>query len=395
MLDYNTMTYQEGRALLKQADIDPAAIWKGVSEWGKGALNTAGQHIGNAATAAAGSGAADWAKKNLWDNKLVRDMLLGTGGGALAGGLSSLFQDEEERSPVSRTLTGAILGGIGGAGYGMYETSGQDNSAEHIAEKLRGEKNQQRAESAKYYAGGPVPKPKGADDKPVVPEATVEEMAEDVVGPDGKLQSTGVGMPDTERKRIRRAWSATGNNNQPTGKTDWVKGLANTGYEASGLAGAVQNAQDVVEGQPLHGQDVAVTGAQVATPFALHGLSKLENSPGKWRSRVGRGAGRILYGKGEQVADPNHMARLTEMTNQNDKHPGLWSNKQITDQQNLANKVKWMRTPGKARTAAGIAGSMVLAPATGKILDLLTDRESAMAAAEQRQRFADSQLGRD
>ena len=43
----------------------------------------------------------------LKQNPEAAGALLGVGGGALYGGLSSLFQDEEERAPLQSALTGA------------------------------------------------------------------------------------------------------------------------------------------------------------------------------------------------------------------------------------------------------------------------------------------------
>ena len=48
-----------------------------------------------------------------------KGLLLGTGGGALAGGLSSLGRRKEERRPFQSALTGAMAGGLLGGGLGL------------------------------------------------------------------------------------------------------------------------------------------------------------------------------------------------------------------------------------------------------------------------------------
>lgn len=65
--------------------------------------------------------------KSYWENPEVRQALMhtgvGMGAGALAGGASTLFEPEERRRPLSRAMTGALLGGLGGAGlYGLRKT---------------------------------------------------------------------------------------------------------------------------------------------------------------------------------------------------------------------------------------------------------------------------------
>lgn len=55
----------------------------------------------------------------LKQNPEAAGALLGVGGGALYGGLSSLFQDEEERAPLQSALTGALGGGLLGLGGGL------------------------------------------------------------------------------------------------------------------------------------------------------------------------------------------------------------------------------------------------------------------------------------
>lgn len=53
-------------------------------------------------------------------------LLLGSGGGALVGGLSSLGRRREERQPVQSALTGAVAGGLLGGGLGAAGQYGPD-----------------------------------------------------------------------------------------------------------------------------------------------------------------------------------------------------------------------------------------------------------------------------
>ena len=111
----------------------------------KRALITMPQFLQNAAGAVKGLGtmssigeginkATDWVKAN----PEIGGTLLGAGGGALVGGLSSLSRRPEERDTAGSALTGALAGaGLGlGAGYAIPRlTGGQglftSNSPEH------------------------------------------------------------------------------------------------------------------------------------------------------------------------------------------------------------------------------------------------------------------------
>jgi len=122
MIDYNTMSYQEGRALLKQAgwgeyaDRATAAL-KDFGNRGKSWMKTDPGNATAAAVASAAGPAAAATPSILpeWlNNRYAGRTLGGALGGAGLGLASSAFQRKGKKTPWSRMLTGGILGGLGG-----------------------------------------------------------------------------------------------------------------------------------------------------------------------------------------------------------------------------------------------------------------------------------------
>ena len=84
------------------------------------------------------SQAKDYLTQN-WDSPSKWNMgqmgLAGAGVGALAGGLSSLTGDEEEKHPFRRAMTGALLGGLGGVGTHLIKEHWPQVDAKTQADK--------------------------------------------------------------------------------------------------------------------------------------------------------------------------------------------------------------------------------------------------------------------
>jgi len=92
--DFNKMTYEEGIKLVKfAADIGVGPLTK------------------------ESAGLLDQAKRYLAEHPNVRNSLIGGTIGAGVGGLSTLAQDEETRTPWFNVLTGAGVGAAGGAAF--------------------------------------------------------------------------------------------------------------------------------------------------------------------------------------------------------------------------------------------------------------------------------------
>lgn len=374
MPDYNTMTYAEGKRLLKQAAIDPAALWDSAKAWGQGALDTAGKHIGNAATAAAGSGVGQWAKDNLWDNKIVRDSLIGAGGGAALGGLSSLWQDEDERTPISRMLTGGILGGLGGAGVGAWEQGLGENTDKHVKEKLQDEKSKRMTQEQEYVQGKAVPK--GPDAKPVAPTPSSEDMA--------KIPE--VGKPYTQGQHYEDIYADKNSEGERTGKIDKLKGRANMALDATGVPQSYAALSEIASGSP--DQNIA-TYRHAAIPIeqgaAAYGLHRLANA-----NRGGTNPmGRVLYG---EYAAPTQEARNALINMQARISEGARIPRAVR-QATLQAATQHARAPGRGRriaanTAIGTA-AMAGVPLLNMGVDAMLGSETARARAEQLARYED------
>jgi len=131
-VDFNALSYADGRKLVeKQASIGE------IVESIKGAIGPALSSAGTAVSDAA-SGSADYLKGATTQimeliRKYPRQILYPAGiiGGGVLGGLSSLGQEEGRRTPLSRILTGAALGGTAVGGADLIYNALQDyNKAE-------------------------------------------------------------------------------------------------------------------------------------------------------------------------------------------------------------------------------------------------------------------------
>lgn len=241
-IDYNTLTYKEGRALIKQA-----AGWddivKTVGEYGGKAKDWIGQQAANAAA----SGIGQAASKAWNDNPLLRHSVYGAGLGGLAGLGSSLFQDEEERSPVSRGILGALLGGLGGAGYSLATQNDSGESAKKIQQDTAKEileRRKARDTGEISSAEGAQPKkqytPEELKELGVEVQSPLQEMRENFTeyGPDGKP------MRPTAGSRMRGAGKTIWNTitrpaeNVLSGEGDVVDDAA-LAAQAAGVGGTV------------------------------------------------------------------------------------------------------------------------------------------------------------
>jgi hypothetical protein len=108
-VDFNAMSYDDGQQLVKQAG--------GLSDMLASLTSGAGDAYSSAAGQA--SGMAHDASNYLADNPALRNALIGAGGGAGLGLLSSAMQPKRRRDPVGRMLTGAGVGTLGGFGGTM------------------------------------------------------------------------------------------------------------------------------------------------------------------------------------------------------------------------------------------------------------------------------------
>jgi hypothetical protein len=136
-IDFNTTTYAEGRALVKQAEppavapaapapVQPAAaeagkgIGQSIADWGKG--------LAGSASGALDSATGWLGERTGADPEYLRHLLMLIGlpalGGAGLGALTSLAQKKEERTPWRRALLGALLGGGIGGGIEAGRLSG-------------------------------------------------------------------------------------------------------------------------------------------------------------------------------------------------------------------------------------------------------------------------------
>jgi len=123
-VDFNEMSYDEGHALVKEA-LSLAELKQGIGDAASGAKDWLGQQAGRVGDwaaergiTAAGKSVLD--KVNQYPN--LRNIAIGTAGGAGLGALSTLFQPRRRRGDwVGRTLTGGLLGGVGaGLGSALY-----------------------------------------------------------------------------------------------------------------------------------------------------------------------------------------------------------------------------------------------------------------------------------
>jgi len=120
-VDFNVISYEEGRALVKQANFEKEAV----PEWLKN-IGTGAQDLGHRAWSniqQAAGGARDWAQgvpaqlQQLY-NEHPELFLIGAGavGGGTLGVGSNLLQPRRQRNLLGRGLTGALIGGgLGGA----------------------------------------------------------------------------------------------------------------------------------------------------------------------------------------------------------------------------------------------------------------------------------------
>ena len=265
MVDYNSMTYSEGRALLKQALTMPTmddVKAMGNKAWGavSGAAGQAGDWVKGKYNQAAGTPTGQ-AAGDVLSNRWVQNPLIGAGiGGALGLG-SSLFQAEGERSPVSRTLTGALLGGLGGAGWNLGQDIYNANSDKVVKDVAQ---DKLTDEGALRAAAG-APPAKGHQGQGVMPpggQVAREMMVTDsVIGSDGK--------PHTIIKE-----PTLGDNLVNAGKYAVKEPLVQGGRSARRLA------EDVVKGRQAPTSEIAsdvatVGGVGLGLNTALRPKSKL------------------------------------------------------------------------------------------------------------------------
>jgi len=163
-VDFNALSYEDGRSLVKQAAIEKEAVPEWLSNIGSGIAENA-RGVGDMASRA-GNYLADtgreWASEakqlgsNMyglgqeWANKLPGELerlyaehpelfMAGAGalGGAGLGGVSSLWQPRGRRNVLGRALTGGLVGGVLGGGAGVLRGYQKSRESEPYENRLQ------------------------------------------------------------------------------------------------------------------------------------------------------------------------------------------------------------------------------------------------------------------
>jgi len=146
-----TMTFDDGLSLVKEAQEKQAIGMDDIKQWWQQLRSGASDKLTQALQTEAGQ-----KLQELWANKNIRYPALGAIAGGGAGLLSSVAQPKGRRRPISRGLTGALIGGLGGFGAAQ---------AEPFLEGTPGKVDVEAAQRAQEAWEGKAPPPKLLDPK--------------------------------------------------------------------------------------------------------------------------------------------------------------------------------------------------------------------------------------
>ena len=179
MIDYNTMTYSEGRAMLKEAfGLDAIRAMLGqAGETAKGLWDQAGDKAKGLWGQAGDKAKGLWDQGKAWSaagyktmqNPWIQTPLYGALGGAGLGLASSALQRKGQRAPVSRALRGALLGGLAGlGGKAVYDAFNQDEHGGIAARQAAAAVVRAKGDSQAGFGAGMINVP-GTDKQVSVP----------------------------------------------------------------------------------------------------------------------------------------------------------------------------------------------------------------------------------